>query len=358
MTSPNSSQANYSRQHWQSRFLITTCLAVAFLSALPRLIPLIGGHKAVAASSDVFNLQEIERALPHLVTKPIEEIRCGQRVCADLPENLQQENEPEPDPATWRMVELEIDKVDGQRVEVKLLRPLVWLQQAGAISNGNFQLNVDELGIDGRAAVLSIKPCPPILSGDGEVVTGTFRHYCKDLVELRIEHVPTNIVCTSGHPIWSEDRQTFVRAEQLLRDERVRIFGNRCVKLIETSAVSSGAQVFNIEVSKTHLYSVGECGLLVHNAGQNDNGCGTDSDEFDEPEERTPKSRSGGARKPGTQGQMGNNQAENRLARSVAKRANLNKDQQRRFHDEISGMGESSFEFLLEIAMEIKNGEL
>ena len=42
----------------------------------------------------------------------------------------------EPDPATWWLVELELTEATGDMVEVKLFRPLAWLLRAGAIING------------------------------------------------------------------------------------------------------------------------------------------------------------------------------------------------------------------------------
>jgi len=81
-------------------------------------------------------------------------------------------------------------------------------------------------------------------------------------------------------------------------------------------------------------------------------------DDLPIPGERISGSRSGGQRKPGPQGRIGNNQAENQLFRAVVKRAGLNKDQQQRLHREISGQGITDFQAILKIAEDIKNGLL
>lgn len=62
----------------------------------------------------------------------------------------------------------------------------------------------------------------------------------------------------------------------------------------------------------------------------------------------------GERRKPGSQGEMGNNQHENRQARDAAREAGLDAEQTRAFHDAISGQGRQSFRQLLDRAMAIK----
>ena len=81
---------------------------------------------------------------------------------------------------------------------------------------------VPECGIDGRAEILAIEPCPPISSGPGHVVTGTFRHQSAAVVDVHVSGLAAPIGTTANHPFWSEDRQTFVRADALLPGERLR----------------------------------------------------------------------------------------------------------------------------------------
>ncbi|MFY8199394.1 MAG: polymorphic toxin-type HINT domain-containing protein, partial [Pirellula staleyi] len=182
------------------------------------------------------------------------------------------EDEPEPEQATWRLVELEVTKANGDKVEVKLLRPLAWLEQAGAITEGVFDVNVQELDLEGKAAVLQILPCPPIQSGEGQVVTGTFRHTSDSLVELQIEGEPQPIICTSGHLIWSDLRQEFVAANDLRPNESIRLICNNGSRVSQVALVDRISVVFNLEVNNSHTYFVGQSGVLVHNGNVRD-GC-------------------------------------------------------------------------------------
>ena len=199
-------------------------------------------------------------------TVPIEAIRCGDRVYSDLPAGVQPKDEAVPDPATWRLVELSVTKNDGSVVLVKLLRPLKWLEQAGALRSGTFSVNLEELGIDGNAAVLKLLPCPAIQPGSGEIVTGTFRHTCNDLIELDVDGLSDPIICTSGHPIWSKDRQTFVPAARLKLNERLELaVESGTGRLIASRSRNETVDVFNLEIARTHVYHVGDGGLLAHN---------------------------------------------------------------------------------------------
>lgn len=240
-------------------------MATAALS--PRIVQLLGSGKVVAASSNtVLPSRHSEATKPRLVTKPIEEIRCGDRIPSELPLGLEPTDEPEPDPATWRLVELTVQKKDGTIVEVKLLRPLSWLKQAGVIQNGHFELAIEELDIEDRAAVLDVKRCPPMKGGEGQLVTGTFRHACDDLVELHVEGESEPIVCTSGHPIWSEDRHAFVEAATLKAGESLLPKSKNLKRVLLLKRRSQSAEVFNLEIHGVHTYHIGLSGLLVHNA--------------------------------------------------------------------------------------------
>ena len=70
---------------WLSSLALFGCLTVALLSATPRLLTLIGAEEAVASSSSGV---ESPSLAPRLVTKPIEAIRCGDRIPSELPAGL------------------------------------------------------------------------------------------------------------------------------------------------------------------------------------------------------------------------------------------------------------------------------
>ena len=251
-------------KRWLSGIAIFGLMLMAVVCSLPRLSELLGDKTAQATVTSTASSGAKPR--PRLLTKPIEEIRCGDRIPSQLPEGLLPEDEPEPDPRTWRLVELELTKANGDKVEVKLLRPLAWLEQAGAITEGTFPVNVQELDIEGEAAVLKILPCPEIEEGEGQVVTGTFRHVCDSLVALYFDARTEPIICTSAHAIWSEQAQNFVSAFNLQIGEVLRAASGDLVKLEKKNRIDRNAVVCNLEVSSTHVYQVGTDGILVHNA--------------------------------------------------------------------------------------------
>ena len=338
------------RETWLSTLLTIGLLGIAIACLSPRIMQLLGNRPAVASLSTTSSSSTLE-----LITKPIEDIRCGDRIPSELPDGVEASRDQVPNAATWRLVELEVAKQSGEKIEVKLLRPLAWLEQAGAIQNGTFAINVQELDIEGQAAVLKILPCPPIQTGQGQVVTGTFCHSCDEFVELHIDGENAPITCTTGHPIWSERHQDFIDAAKLQAGDPVRLVSDRLSRIAHVRQFHQPQNVYNLEINATHVYHVGENGLLVHN-GKVFDAC--DANDDDTPPERQSKSRSGGARKPGTQGEMGNNQHENQLAKAVADRVGLDKSQRDRFHDAITGEGISKFDVLREIAQRIFDGEL
>ncbi|MFC1758295.1 polymorphic toxin-type HINT domain-containing protein [Planctomycetota bacterium] len=264
----NKPNSDHAVPRFKSGLAYWLCVVIAIAALSPRIVQLLGCTSVVAASSNANT--SISRAVvqePRLATKPIEEIRCGDRIPSELPEGLQPDDEPEPDPETWRLVELEVEKADGSRVEVNLLRPLKWLQNSGALEHGTFSLNVEELDIDGEAAILKILPCPRIQTGDGQVVTGTFRHSSDSLVELHIEGEPVPIISTIGHPVWSEDRQDFVAAVDLQANERLKSINGETIRFVRARQLPvSLRDVFNFEVNSSHVYAVGSQGITVHNA--------------------------------------------------------------------------------------------
>jgi hypothetical protein len=198
-------------------------------------------------------------------TKAIEDVQLGDRVLGENPESkVEDRGAAEPDPATWRELHLRAPKLDGSWADVKLLRPLSWLVEQQAKVGGTVEIMVPECGIEGHAEVLAIGPCPPVASGRGHVVTGTFRHGAVKTVDVQVAGSEKPIACTLNHPFWSEDRQEFVRADALRPNENLRTLKG----LAQVMAVVPRAgpeTVFNIEVQGEHVYQVGSQGVLVHN---------------------------------------------------------------------------------------------
>ena len=236
-------------------------------------------------------------------TKPIGEIQTGERVLAANPQvDHAVVTASEIDPATWRNIRLRMRKQHGGTLDIVLLRPLAWLAEQvdefeqlaaadfhtsvppHAVREGRdrtgWQLDSDvghdtgwihlvlpELGAVGPAEVLAIEPCPPLASGPGRTVTGTFAHAAADVLELEIEGLDTPLGCTANHPFWSADRQDFVPAGSLTIGEHLRTESGTLRQVTRiTPRRGPPVAVFNLEVDAEHVYYVSTAGVLVHNA--------------------------------------------------------------------------------------------
>jgi hypothetical protein len=114
--------------------------------------------------------------------------------------------------------------------------------------------------------VLAIEPCPPLASGPGRTVTGTFAHSAADVLDLEIEGLDTPLGCTANHPFWSEDRQDFVPAGSLTIGEHLRTESGTLRQVTRiTPRRGPPVAVFNLEVDAEHVYYVSTAGVLVHN---------------------------------------------------------------------------------------------
>jgi hypothetical protein len=199
-----------------------------------------------------------------LITQPIETIRVGQRVLGTNPNRDEVEEFEEPDPQTWRTIEVEQIKPSGKRLYATLLRSREWIEEELDPETNTIDLDLPELGAEGTAKVLRIGPCPPIAVGAGHIVTATFKHEPDgELLTLTIGD--DDIGCTANHPFWSEDRQAFVEAGQLHVGERVRTRLDEVASVVSIKPRPPTAWVYNLEVQGEHVYEVGPGGVLVHN---------------------------------------------------------------------------------------------
>jgi hypothetical protein len=208
-----------------------------------------------------------QNALPAVRVRAIETYEVCDRVLGENPELTAEDRAKfgaEPDPATWKKLELHCPKRDGSWADVTMVQPPSWLAEQGARVGGTVDISVPECGIDGHAQVLSIGPCPPVKRGQGHVVTATFRHHAASTVHLRIEGSTEPIRCTGNHPFWSEDRRQFVRADALKIGEHLSSLHGPAA-LVSRTDQPNPKPVFNIQVQGTHVYLVGADGVLVHN---------------------------------------------------------------------------------------------
>jgi hypothetical protein len=119
----------------------------------------------------------------------------------------------------------------------------------------------------GNAQVLEIANCPPIAANPGpgfQIVTGTFRHEAAQTLDISVEDELKPIGTTPNHPIWSVDREAFVRADNLTVGERLQTL-NGIARITNITARGPPEPVYNLEVQVKHTYFVADSGVLVHN---------------------------------------------------------------------------------------------
>lgn len=176
-------------------------------------------------------------------------------------------------PETWRSINLEMRKADGSIAKVDLLRPLWWLEEAKAGVGGTIVLSMPEMGIEGDAKVLSIRPCKAdSRKGDPKyrVVTGKFTHENAIVLDLHFNNNPNDpLGVTPNHPLWSQTRNDWVEAGQLKVGEYVKT-KDGIAQLTMRSQRPGRHKVYNLEVHKDHTYYVSNLGILAHNSCAND----------------------------------------------------------------------------------------
>ena len=195
----------------------------------------------------------------------IEQVQVGQR----LTSLGGTESDTRVDPESWRLVQLSMDARDGSgtSLDIKLLRPLEWLQSLGASAGDTIDLELPELSLAGPTLIVSIAPCPPLQGGEGEIVTGTISRFSGSVLRMTIEHPDHSLEViepTREHPIYSRDREDWVPAADLEPDELIATKGGTA-RLVAVAAKGGRHRVFNLEVEDAHSYLVGDGGVWVHN---------------------------------------------------------------------------------------------
>ncbi len=238
------------------------------LSASPAVVTELElAYAATASDSFSYDLGfawEEPRAESALVV-PIEQVPLGSRIATKNPEAFGAENPiPDAHESTWRLLSAEIEREDGARVEVELLRPLAWIEEQGFTPGACINLRLEELNVAGLTTIRSVDRCPPLSDGHGNLVTGRFvTRGATNLVEATFSD-STVLNGTSIHPVWSLDRMDWVPLGELAIGERV--YSNDApLHLVERVSHNQPTDVYNIEVDCEHVYQVGDAGILVHN---------------------------------------------------------------------------------------------
>jgi hypothetical protein len=224
---------------------------------------------AVSQQSDTLSAVNSQSTLEKgWIAKPIEKIGIFDRVSGTNPEISNEERATflKPDPQTWRILTLEIDKDDGNKVFVKIARPISWIESSGAIEGQFFYFSLPEFGIDGNAFVHSIDNCPLIRDGLGSLVTGTFKSTGATTFLINVAGIDKPIECTGSHPFWSVDSNTFIATSNLKPGDRLQLRNDQTAQVLSVLPQNQKKIVYNIEVLGEHVYEVTTSGILTHNA--------------------------------------------------------------------------------------------
>lgn len=247
------------------RFWFGLVLIVVGLFGLYQYWPQTSIHEPAAAS--VVPQPEVDAAEKQhtSIKRQIQDVYPGMRATAHNPtDEVDLTFGTEVDPETWKQLIFKAPKKAGGYADVWLLRPDKWIAEQKAEVGKTVSLTLPEVGIEGPAEVLKIEPCPEIQSGPGRVITGRFVHHDAELIDLKFASESKSIGTTPNHPFWSEDKQEFVRADELQEGEKVRTLS--ALTYVESISPRSGRHtVYNLEVQYDHVYHVGDGGVLVHN---------------------------------------------------------------------------------------------
>jgi len=182
------------------------------------------------------------------------------------------EDEPDSDdtaivPEHWRLLTLKLPSTDpaGGYIEIKTLRPALWIQSAGLRPGGTVSMSVDELGARGLATICSIDPCPRIMPGPGRVVLSTYTHVHSGIVRVWTVGAAVPLETTASHPFYCVEAGGWVRADTLSIGSHLRTRGGT-IQVARIERDDSARRVYNIEVESEHEFFVGSDQVLVHNA--------------------------------------------------------------------------------------------
>jgi hypothetical protein len=174
------------------------------------------------------------------------------------------------DPQTWRYVRLSMPAAlpSAGNIEIELLRPVTWIEEAGAVPGADIVLALPEMGLVGLAHVAAVAPIPPLEAGQGRIVLATVGSLSEQVLVLRLANGEA-IEPTVGHRLFSIDRHAWVAAGELRAGEQLATRSGP-VRVSSILPKRTTEHVYNIEVETDHSYLVGDIGVLSHN----ENPCG------------------------------------------------------------------------------------
>ncbi|HEX5446165.1 MAG TPA: polymorphic toxin-type HINT domain-containing protein [Pirellulales bacterium] len=254
----------------QSRFGLTwlvgcLCLAACWASWSPSR-PAKQPSSVAATAAPTARAAAVPAPAYELRMKPIKDYRLGERFIAVNP--LGAEDDPEPDPATWKSAKMRLRKPSGKYLVMELLLSPDKMHEYGVGRAPTVEIDLPEIGISGEAEVLAINPCPEIEPGEGSVVTGTFMHESEgNLLNVFFEGVAQPLGVTENHPFFSLDRGKYVSAGELRSGELLSSgYDGTTARVAYVERRPTDEMVYNLQVNGHHVYHVGPLAVLVHNS--------------------------------------------------------------------------------------------
>lgn len=227
-------------------------------------------ERSVLASPTRSALEKTWSSKLDVSSKPIEHVCVGERVRGRNPLVSDEERSLFEDIASkkeqYRKITIAANDTKNGRTDIVLLRDISWIESIGIEEGSSIHLDLEELGVYANAYVVSIEGCPYITKGNGNIVTGTFKHYENlSVLYIYIQGRSEPIGCTSNHPFWSATDQVFKQASELRKGELVRLFNGEKAPVADIQVKNEQQPVYNIEVYGEHVYEVSASGVLVHN---------------------------------------------------------------------------------------------
>ncbi|MFO0883455.1 MAG: polymorphic toxin-type HINT domain-containing protein [Pirellulales bacterium] len=225
--------------------------------------------------------------------RAIEEIRVGDRVKTDVPEevwatdflDLDEESAlagPDVDPASWRLLRMSGETYeDGKLIDdhqIETLQHISWIQEYNVAVGMPcpVPLDLEEMDSDPNLQVKAteILPCPTIKPGKGRIVLTTVNHFNTDVWKVVVENENgqrETIEPTGRHPFYSATRQTAVATQDLEVGET--LVGTdfdgegepEHLTVISLAKDPGKHRVYNLTVQGEHVYRVSKLGALAHN---------------------------------------------------------------------------------------------
>ena len=188
---------------------------------------------------------------------PIEKLEVGQRI-----ETISGISETQVTEDWWR---LRLKLRSAEALEAVVLRSPEWMAQHDIAVGASTWFESEEIGISGWAEVLDahrLGHAPE--AGPGRLILATTVSHSNDVYELRFFEGGEPIQGTGAHPLYSRDRDDWVRVRDLQVGERLQTAeGSVTIEALEK--VRGAHPVYNLEVEGDHEYLVGNYGVRAHN---------------------------------------------------------------------------------------------